>query len=319
MNKLRKIMYWISLPFIVMGLIFTVVIICKMLLTYNDGFTFDSISTLVIIGGIAFLIGGIAIGCLYPFVYKAEKQEYDDKTNLDFTNIDESKVMISSPVIGFDEVVKVQKDGILFMKVKKTIKYSDLNVSVIHKEFYGKKSNYFKIWVDTKKHNDFPRYFYLDYTKEMLYLFNKYSVEVSNLQALKETKKDVKKDKSPVLQKYHYSYKGLIFKIIISLVLVIAAVIIILKMENNYIAYFLMLFAILIWSSSKTVGVLLLTENGVILKKNFMRIEIPYDEIINININITDKRMIISSPFNFIEFEPIEEIANEIQKRVNYD
>lgn len=317
MNKLRKIMYWISLPFIVIGLIFTVIIICKMLVTFNDGFTFDSISTLVIIGGIAFLIGGVVIGCLYPFVYKAEKKEYDEKTNLDFSNIDELKIVPSSPVIGFDEVVKVQKDGLLFMKVKKTIKYSDLKFSVIHKEFYGRKSNYFKIWVDTKKHKDFPKYFYLDYTKEMLYLFCKYNVEVSNLQELKFTKKDIQKDKSTVLQKYHYSYKGLIFKIIVSAVLVAGAVIIILKLENNYIAYFLMLFAILIWSSSKTVGVLLLTENGVILKKNFMRIEIPYDEVININIG--EKRMTISSPFNFIEFEPIEEIASEIQKRVNYD
>ena len=168
--------------------------------------------------------------------------------------------------------------------------------------------------IDNKKYKDLPKFFYIDYLKEILYQFKEYGVEVSNLEELNKSKKDIQKDTSTVINKYHYSYKALILKGVISLAFIAGSVTIIILKDNNIFAYFLMMIAILVWTNGTKTGTLSLTEKGIILKKNFMRIEIPYEEVINIK--LTEKNLVISSPFNFIEFEPIEEIALEVQKKV---
>lgn len=315
MNKLRKIMYSIGLPFICIGLILIIVIMFIAMFNFGSDWSLSNVSVLVWITIASLAIGIIITLVMMPFVLKSEKKEYDNSISQDFENLDKDKLPSLFPVIGFDEAVKIQKEGLYFIKLKKLVKYSDLKISIIHKEFYGQKSNFFKIMIDQKNNKNFPKYFYIDYLKEALYQFNNYNVWVDQLENLKLTKKDLKKDTSNILKVYHYPYKTLIIKLVISLVLIITGIVIIINKPNNILAYFLMMIAIIILTNNSKTGKLYLTEQGVKLKKNFMRIEIAYDEIININ--ITEKNMTISSFFNFIEFEPIEEIAIEIQKKVN--
>ena len=314
MNKLRKIMYSIGLPFICIGLILIIVIMIISMINYNEKFSFEKIAIYVWLMLIAFGIGILVILSMLPFVLKSERQEYADKTSLDFTNIDKTHLPVFAPIIGFDEAVKFQSEGLYLIKLKKLLKYNHLKISVLHKEFYGQKNNFFKIEIDNKKYKDLPKFFYIDYLKEILYQFKEYGVEVSNLEELNKSKKDIQEDTSTVINKYHYSYKALILKGVISLAFIAGSVTIIILKDNNIFAYFLMMIAILVWTNGTKTGTLSLTEKGIILKKNFMRIEIPYEEVINIK--LTEKNLVISSPFNFIEFEPIEEIALEVQKKV---
>ena len=166
MNKLRKLMYSIGLPFICIGLILIIVIMVIGMINYGEDWSINNVISLVYITIASILVGACVIGVMMPFVLKSEKSEYLKSIDLSESNIDKDHLPSLFPVVGFDEAIKIQKDGLYFLKTKKLIRYNDLKFSIIHKEFYGQRNNYLKISIDTTKIKNFPSSCYIDFSKE---------------------------------------------------------------------------------------------------------------------------------------------------------
>lgn len=312
MGKLKKIMYYIITPLMGIGLI-ALVVLLFIALVGDKSSSWPGWLIFGIIIGAAFILSLLIYLFMNPFVKKEERKVYEDSVSQDFSNISDNGQIKIVPVLGYDEIIKIQKDGFYFGKLHKLIKYQDMTLSIHHKEFYGRIDNYIKIKVDHKKYKDFPNACFIDYSKVIMYQLLKYQVEVNNLENLQINKKT--KDKKKILEKYHYSYKGLIIKILLSIILITVGTCLLFFIENKVFGYLALMPAVLIWINNNKSGTLMLTDDSVILKRNFVTVEILYEEIININLN--DKHMVISSPFNFIEFENNEELANKIVTMAN--
>ena len=308
-NIVKNIMYFISLPFIIIALI--ALIVCVIMYLIN-GFKETYVLVCGVIIGISLLISVTSYLILSPFSKRIDKENYSKVTSQNFDEYENTdNIAKIYPVIGFNELCQIQSDGLFFKGIKKLVKYSDVTISIYNRRFYGQIDNYFMIKIDTKKYKNFPNYVYLVYSKSLMYLFKSYNVCINDLDKLQSKKEKVKDE---VLKTYRYPIKYLLIKIAITVALIVAGTLSILFSDSDYLGYVFYFPILIVWMNNSKSGKVCLTNHSLYLYQHFVKVEMEYREIIKIDVE--DKKIKISSPFTFIEFYYDENMIEEIKKHL---
>lgn len=309
MSKQRKILIYIMFPFVTVGLI-------MILITAIFGFILEKFSEntsflLALISVILIVLGVIIYFSFLPLVKKKEKINYAKEVSTDFSDIMPLDFQKHYVLLGFEVIVKVQDKGLFFPQMKQLIPYSDMEIEIEHRDFYGHIENYFKIKINQKKYKKYPKSCYLMFNRNLLAVFKEYHVQLLGLEKLDPNYQTPKVTKK-YLKKYTYPLRFLFIKIGVTLALITAVILLSINQVGGPYIYLGILPICLIWMHTSRSGSLYIYDDMVMLKRNMIKTYIKYEDILNVDIK--DKHLYVVSTLDYLQFDANPEIVEEIKK-----